>query len=604
MAFVDTIRWLLLLCAACIFGTHLAFSGHTTTIAGTRKSSEQVDSLQNNILGIPGYIPPGYKVEIREGGRTVDTHIPCAVECWWSKRSGLVTKYTVVGKKWKVLYSMEGPQYYPQLRRQELDTARAVTSMSSDVPVPYIANIFDMQNVSGSVFDHAIDRASFIATNCASKNGRESIVRALMQVYPVDALSSCLNNVDSKLSKRGNWGGDKAQIMRKYKFHLAFENQCENDYVTEKVWLSLMSGTLPVYYGAPNIKKLVPQNSMLHYTDFHTVEHLAAHLRYLQSNKTAYDSYHEWRRKPLEDSLLETYKHTNEHVQCRICKWVAARDLKLKWNRHLQDIMFTQTESAKIPMLLHQTSERWGDKKTFSFREESARLYREDGWSYVYWSDADVDEFVSSGFPQYYERWKNMTPYIRKLDTVRYMWMHRYGGVYLDADAECVRKASSFVKGLPEAPTAWIGGFPEPFFLMSTPGNDFWLFVIEHILEHWKHSGTRDSSGPQGLNRWAKQWVERHGLHIVRLFEMHDATEARSIDDGRTSPSWRWYVPASQFMHLRNTSSTHKIGFLPNEVIDPTACFGKREFGSTKYNHCTTVHDALFVHHCQGSHGL
>ena len=567
-----------------------------------RKDADDADAAPSD--GIPGRIPPNYKVEIREGGRAVNVRIPCAVECWWSTRSALVTKYSVVGKRWKLLYSMEGPQYYPELRRREADTARATTSLGSEVPVPYIANIFDLQRVSDSVFDGGLDRASFIATNCNSKNGLEGLVRGLMKACPVDALSACLNNVDSKLTKVGNWGDRKMRLLRRYKFHLAFENQCEHDYVTEKVWLSLMSGTLPIYYGAPNAKRLVPSNSMLFYADFDSNEHLAAHLRHLQSNRTAYDAYHRWRREPLEDALLETYKHTNEHVQCRMCKWVASRELNLTWSHHFQDVVFTQTASATIPKILHQTAEAWGDAKTFSFREECARIYRGDDWSYMYWNDADVDEFVAHHFPHYYDAWKAMTPYIRKLDTVRYLWMHRFGGIYLDADAECVRNASAFVAGLPQEATAWMGGFPEPFFLMSTPGHGFWLFVVERILAHWTRLGTRMSSGPQGLNRWAKEWVHQHGLGAVRLFEMREATERRAIDDGKASPSWRWYVPASTFAAVPNASGAPQIGFLPNEVVDPTACFGRREYGCTRYEHCTTIRDALFVHHCQDSHGL
>ncbi len=41
-------------------------------------------------------------------------------------------------------------------------------------------------------------------------------------------------------------------IISKYFFHLALENSAAPDYVTEKVYLALMAGAVPVYSGAPD----------------------------------------------------------------------------------------------------------------------------------------------------------------------------------------------------------------------------------------------------------------------------------------------------------------------------------------------------------------
>lgn len=119
-------------------------------------------------------------------------------------------------------------------------------------------------------------------------------------------------------------------------------------------------------------------------------------------------------------------------------------------------------------------------------------------------------------FPEFFERWNDMTPYIRKVDTVRYMLMHHYG-VYVDADAECVQPATEFIQGLPKESTAGLAGFPEPFFLMSTPGHPFWIFVLENILEHWKHLHIRRRSGPQGLNQWAVEWVLHNATDVSQM---------------------------------------------------------------------------------------
>ena len=571
---------------------------------------ETIEERPARALASNTTIPDGFEVRLSEGSSSPSRRVPCSIPCYWSSRQSLVATYRALGTPYRILYSMEGPQYYPQLRtRPDARTGLATTSMDSDVPVPYLSDVFLMQHVQPAVPRETEGAASFIATNCNSKNGRETVVKELRELYPVHALASCLHGDEPVPAshKHGDWGSSKVSIMRKYLFHLAFENQNEVDYVTEKVWLGLMSGTLPVYMGAPNVRDLVPSNSMIFWDDFTSVASLAEHLRYLESNRTAYLEYHAWRDRSLEDRFLSTYKDTSEHVECRMCKWVASRKLHLVWDRQRQEVIVPQvTPRAGIPHILHQTARSWGESRTFTFRDECQRMYRADGWRYMYWTDENIEDFMRDAFPQYFEGWRAMKPLIRRVDTVRYLWMYTYGGVYVDADAECVRPASGFVDGMNPAPTAWMGGFPEPFFLMSSPGNAFWLFVVESILKNWRIVDTRRSSGPQGLNRWAREWVIKHGLRSVRSFEMRNTSELDAIGDRNGAPSWRWYVSASDFVHAVNRTTPHAIGFLPNEVIDPTACLGHSQYGCQKQEHChhPRLKRALFVHHRQNSHGV
>lgn len=44
------------------------------------------------------------------------------------------------------------------------------------------------------------------------------------------------------------------QFISRYKFIISYENSVCNDYVTEKIWRTLIVGSVPVYFGAPNIK--------------------------------------------------------------------------------------------------------------------------------------------------------------------------------------------------------------------------------------------------------------------------------------------------------------------------------------------------------------
>ena len=72
-------------------------------------------------------------------------------------------------------------------------------------------------------FSKGIKAAVFLARNCGSKNNREKLVKELTSSeFRVDSLSSCLNN---RKAPPGVNLKDKKQVMSKYLFYLAFENQ-------------------------------------------------------------------------------------------------------------------------------------------------------------------------------------------------------------------------------------------------------------------------------------------------------------------------------------------------------------------------------------------
>jgi len=215
---------------------------------------------------------------------------------------------------------MEGPQYYPELCVEPHHPTKkwSTTSFQSTIPMPYFSWAeYRIQNPSVD-FTKVQKAASFIANNCNSKNNREALVRNLMKHTSVKSLSGCLHNAESPVGNH-----DKNLMMQQYLFNLAFENQCEPDYITEKLWGALQSGTLPVYYGAPNIKEHTPPHSVIVANDFENTQELANYLNYLANNHTAYQEHHAWRTQPLPPWFVKKYNFTHTHSDCRICQWAA-----------------------------------------------------------------------------------------------------------------------------------------------------------------------------------------------------------------------------------------------------------------------------------------
>eukprot|EP01132_Coremiostelium_polycephalum_P007929 gene7929-9755_t len=176
-----------------------------------------------------------------------------------------------------------------------------------------------------------IPRIVFMASNCYSGGAiyRTCYIKEMMKHIKIDSLGECMHNLDLKpedndqplFKDLGKSLSRKRRIMSQYKFSLAFENNNKTDYVTEKVFTSLLSGSLPIYMGAPNIDEWIPEKSVVKTDDFKSPQELVKYLHYLDKNDTAYNEYFEWKKKPYSAGFLDKYsKCVFYSAECRLCQ--------------------------------------------------------------------------------------------------------------------------------------------------------------------------------------------------------------------------------------------------------------------------------------------
>ncbi len=67
---------------------------------------------------------------------------------------------------------------------------------------------------------------------------------------------------------------DKIEFLRPVKFALAYENGKSNGYVSEKIFDVMAAGTVPIYFGAPDIETYVPKACFINRDDFKTMDEL------------------------------------------------------------------------------------------------------------------------------------------------------------------------------------------------------------------------------------------------------------------------------------------------------------------------------------------
>ena len=101
----------------------------------------------------------------------------------------------------------------------------------------------------------------------------------------------------------------KFPVLSKYNFAICFENCIMPGYITDRIFDSFFAGTIPVYWGAPDVEDYIPKACFIDMCDFKDYSELRQNLKSL--TKSEIESYKENARKYLESEQFKPY--TKEH---------------------------------------------------------------------------------------------------------------------------------------------------------------------------------------------------------------------------------------------------------------------------------------------------
>lgn len=91
---------------------------------------------------------------------------------------------------------------------------------------------------------------------------------------------------EGQLSYRGLIKEDgKLSTIAKYKYYLCFENAVADGYITEKIFDCFKAKTIPIYWGAPNVRKYIPYDCFIDMRDFGNYTDLYRYLTSLTEKK-------------------------------------------------------------------------------------------------------------------------------------------------------------------------------------------------------------------------------------------------------------------------------------------------------------------------------
>jgi hypothetical protein len=235
------------------------------------------------------------------------------------------------GQLW-VAWSMECEVNYPRLRHPTFMSKFDLTMtyrLDADVVAAYTAFYGDTANFMrrlriGPSSKSAENPATMFISSGVNRSGRLEYATELMRYLNIHSYGQVLNNRPIPPPDRGR--PTKLEIIAGYKFNLAFENAIGQDYVTEKFFDPLVTGTVPVYMGAPNIESFAPGDKcFINTADFGNPRELAEYLLHLHHDNAAYMEYFAWKARPFRPAFQVLLSKVDGPPFARLCELVRAR---------------------------------------------------------------------------------------------------------------------------------------------------------------------------------------------------------------------------------------------------------------------------------------
>ncbi|CAF0731311.1 unnamed protein product [Rotaria sordida] len=214
-------------------------------------------------------------------------------------------------------------------------------------------------------------------------------------------------------------------------------------------------------------------------------------------------------------SLIENTKNNIDSIiSSTSCKHISIDEL---------DQWFHSKTWNEIPKIIHQT---WKDK---TLRQRQARWRQTwceqyTGWYYHLWTDDENDLFVQTKFPWFYSTYKQLSPAILRVDSVRYLYMLYYGGLYIDLDYESIRRVDELFNNkyvvlslinysfhsMNSVPNSWIA---------SRPNHPLWTYILYRIMLLW--SRVTDQERNEFWNGKAEFFTGPQSLFEGLMFYLH-----------------------------------------------------------------------------------
>jgi len=143
----------------------------------------------------------------------------------------------------------------------------------------------------------------------------------------------------------------------------------------------------------------------------------------------------------------------------------------------------------------------------------------EDGWIYENWDTERANAFVAQEYPHLLDTYLGYPQEIQRSDSIRYLILYKYGGIYLDLDVKCKKNLEFFTTVDWVSPPGLPAGLNNAF-MAATPGHPFLLHAANNLKRYdvnWVSSYVTDmlTAGCHYISTMHATYPKRSSLRVL-----------------------------------------------------------------------------------------
>lgn len=156
------------------------------------------------------------------------------------------------------------------------------------IPLYFLFQYKKYLKIALNIYKEKIDNrdkfCNFIYSNGNADKKREEFYKLLSKYKKIDSGGKYLNNIGKAVE-------NKYEFQKQYKFSIAFENSSSIGYTTEKLIEAKAAGTIPVYWGNPEIATEFNSKSFINCHEYKNFNEVVEEIKRIDADEELYKSY-------------------------------------------------------------------------------------------------------------------------------------------------------------------------------------------------------------------------------------------------------------------------------------------------------------------------
>lgn len=219
--------------------------------------------------------------------------------------------------------------------------------------------------------------------------------------------------------------------------------------------------------------------------------------------------------------IMDSTIHTS-HTLYQVKNSLEALEKYLIRDNNLIMVKKCWSSNLEIPKIIHQI---WFNYKSDTptkdmiYMSKNCKNLHKD-FKYMFWDDKACRDLLVNDFPWFLETYDNYDKVIKKINSIRYFILFKYGGIYLDMDTICLKNINTLLEN-----GKAIFGYQFKninrndsvcnSFMATTPNHPLFENLIM-CLKNYKNKDVMKSTGPTYLTNQIKKYNGKD----LKIYEM------------------------------------------------------------------------------------